>query len=49
MLRDGLDQFTFEVVELCPQEELNEKEKYYIDVYNSVNYSQDGVNGKSND
>lgn len=52
MLKDGLDQFTFEVVELCPQEELNEKEKYYIDVYNSVNYgfnSQDGVNGKSND
>ena len=52
MLKEGLDQFTFEVVELCPQEELNEKEKYYIDVYNSVNYgfnSQDGVNGKSND
>ena len=52
MLKEGLDQFTFEIVELCPQEELNEKEKYYIDVYNSVNYgfnSQDGVNGKSND
>jgi hypothetical protein len=52
MLKDGLDQFTFEIVEICPQEELNEKEKYYIDVYNSVNYgfnSQDGVNGKSND
>lgn len=52
MLKNGLDQFTFEIVEICPQEELNEKEKYYIDVYNSVNYgfnSQDGVNGKSND
>lgn len=52
MLKDGLDQFTFEIVEICPQEELNEKEKYYIDVYNAVNYgfnSQDGVNGKSND
>lgn len=52
MLKEGLDQFTFEIVEICPQEELNEKEKYYIDVYNSVNYgfnSQDGVNGKSND
>ena len=52
MLKEGLDQFTFEIVEFCPQEELNEKEKYYIDVYNSVNYgfnSQDGVNGKSND
>lgn len=52
MLKDGLDQFTFEIVEICLQEELNEKEKYYIDVYNSVNYgfnSQDGVNGKSND
>lgn len=49
MLKEGLDQFTFEIVEICPQEELNEKEKYYIDVYNSVNYgfnSQDGVNGK---
>ena len=52
MLKEGLDQFTFEIVEICPQKELNEKEKYYIDVYNSVNYgfnSQDGVNGKSND
>lgn len=50
MLKDGLDQFTFEIVEICPQEELNEKEKYYIDVYNSVNYgfnSQDGVNNKN--
>ncbi len=52
MLKEGLDRFTFEIVEICPQEELNEKEKYYIDVYNAVNYgfnSQDGVNGKSND
>lgn len=30
MLKEGLDQFTFEVVELCPQEELNEKKNIIL-------------------
>ena len=31
----GLWNFAFEVLEECPKEELNEKEAYYIDLYNS--------------
>lgn len=31
----GIDNFTFEVVELCQQEELNLKEKYWINFYNT--------------
>lgn len=51
MLDCGLESFTFEVVEQCPKEELDEKEAYYIKMYNAVNFgynSQEGVNGKSN-
>lgn len=48
MLEDGLENFTFELLEECLPEELNEKESYYIQVYNSVNYgynSQQGTKG----
>lgn len=51
MLDCGLESFTFEVVEECPKEELDEKEAYYIKMYNAVNFgynSQEGANGKSN-
>lgn len=51
MLDCGLESFTFEVVEECPKEELDEKEAYYIKMYNTVNFgynSQEGANGKSN-
>lgn len=51
MLEDNLSSFTFEIVEECPKEELNEKETFYIKMYNSVNYgynAQEGNNGKSN-
>ena len=34
----GLWNFSFEVLEICPQNQLNEKEKYYIDLYNSYDY-----------
>lgn len=30
--------FSFELLEECPKEQLNEKEKYYIDLYDSVNF-----------
>lgn len=33
---EGVDNFTYEVVEECLQSELNEKEKYYISFYNSI-------------
>lgn len=35
MQKYGLDNFTFEVIEECSYEELDEKECYYIDYYNS--------------
>ncbi len=33
----GIDNFDFQVLEECPQNILNEKEKYYISIYNSYN------------
>ena len=33
MLKYGVDNFDFEVVEVCAQNELNEKEKYWIKQY----------------
>ena len=32
----GKENFIFEVIEECNQEELNEKEEYYIQLYNSI-------------
>lgn len=52
MMEDGLDNFTFELIEECLPEELNEKENYYIQLYNSVDFgynSQGGNVGQSND
>ena len=37
MRKDGLENFSFEIVELCPVEQLNEKEWYYICQFNSLN------------
>ena len=47
MLEDGLENFTFELLEQCNPEELNEKEKYYISVYNSVNFGYNSVKGNN--
>lgn len=33
----GIDNFAFEVLELCEEKELNEKEEYYIAQYDSTN------------
>lgn len=46
MLEDGIDSFTLELLEECSEEELNNKERYYIELYNSIDYgynSQSGV------
>lgn len=32
----GIENFSFEVLEECEVEELNQKEKYYINKYNSL-------------
>ena len=49
MLEDGLENFTFELILECSPQELNEKEKYYIQVYNSINFGYNSNNGKNNE
>lgn len=52
MLKYGLYNFTFELLEICLPEELNNKETYYIKLYNSVDFgynsNQGRINGSSN-
>lgn len=38
MLQEGIDNFTFELLEECAAVNLNEKESFYIDLYNSYDY-----------
>lgn len=35
MRKYGLENFTFEIIEICNQEELNNKERYYIEKYDT--------------
>lgn len=35
MFEDGLENFSFELLEECPKEQLNEKEMYWISMYQS--------------
>lgn len=45
MIEDGLYNFTFEVLEECSRDLLNEREKYYIELYDSKNYGYNSVSG----
>lgn len=47
MLEDGLENFTFQLLEECPREELNKKEAYYISLYNSVQYGYNSTKGNN--
>ena len=38
MMKDGVENFTFEVLEECGRGELNNREKYYIDFYRAQEY-----------
>ena len=38
MQQYGIWNFSWELLEECPREQLDEKEKYYIDLYDSYNY-----------
>lgn len=38
MQEEGLENFSWELLEKCSKEELNEKEKFYIDLYQSDKY-----------
>ena len=41
----GLQSFSWELLEKCDRAELNEKEKYYISLYDSVNYGYNILKG----
>ena len=45
MFEEGLENFTWEIVEVCPKEEQSEKEKYWIKFYHSDNYGYNGNAG----
>lgn len=44
MWENGLENYTFQVVELCDKEKLTEREKFYIDFFNSKEW---GFNSKT--
>lgn len=41
----GLWNFSFEVIEECPREELNKKERYYIELYSAYEYGYNSNRG----
>ena len=45
MWNDGLENFTWEIVEICPREEQSEKEKYYIKFYHTNSYGYNSNKG----
>ena len=47
MIQDGVWNFSFEVLEECKPEELNDKERYYIELYDSKNYGYNTTKGNS--
>lgn len=44
MWNEGLENFTFQVINICDKSDLTEREKFYIDFYNSKDY---GYNSKT--
>ena len=38
MIKDGVENFTFEVLEECERSQLNDREKYYIDFYHTQEF-----------
>jgi len=47
MMEDGLENFSFEILEQCERDYLNEKEKYYISLYQSDKYGYNSNAGIS--
>lgn len=45
MLKDGLTNFTFELLEECEKDLLNEKEKFYINLYQACDYGYNSTQG----
>ena len=47
MRQYGLENFTFELLEKCDNSELNDREKYYIDMFNSVDFGYNATAGNN--
>ena len=47
MMQDGLENFSFEILEKCSRDQLNEKEKFYIELYQSDKYGYNSIGGIS--
>ena len=45
MIKEGIDNFTFELLEECEASLLNEKETFYISLYNSCDYGYNQNHG----
>ena len=45
MKAEGAHNFTFELLETCPAAQLNEKEKFYIDLYQSKDFGYNSTIG----
>lgn len=45
MAEEGLENFIFQVIEECPKEKLNDREKYFINYYDSSNYGYNRTGG----
>ena len=45
MQKEGLINFTFELLEMCPRSQLNEKEKYYIELYQAYDFGYNSTGG----
>lgn len=45
MLKDGIDNFTFELIEKCSSNELDEKESFYIKLYQTKEYGYNSTAG----
>ena len=45
MLATGIENFTFEILEECPREKLNQEEKYWIDYFHSKEYGYNVTSG----
>lgn len=43
MQEQGLENFSFELLEECPRTELNEKENFYIKLYQSDQFGYNSV------
>ena len=47
MSKEGPENFTFEILEEVPRPQLNEREKYYIDFYQTVKFGMNKTAGGS--